>query len=49
MTRPFAESLGLTKLYGAIFDQPELNGPAAQANIEAGDVITAIRDGVTTK
>jgi serine protease Do len=42
MTRPFADSLGLTELNGAIFDQPDLNGPAAQAKIEAGDVITAI-------
>jgi serine protease Do len=42
MTKPFADSLGFTELYGAIFDQPELNGPAAQAKIEAGDVITAI-------
>ena len=42
MTRPFADSLGLTELNGAIFDQPESNGPAAQAEIEAGDVITAI-------
>ena len=42
MTKPFAESLGMTELYGAVFDQPEPNGPAAQAKIEAGDVITAI-------
>ena len=42
MTVPVADSLGMTEPYGAIFDQPEINGPAAQANIEAGDVITAI-------
>jgi serine protease Do len=42
MTQAFADSLGFTELYGAIFDQPESNGPAAQAKIEAGDVITAI-------
>jgi hypothetical protein len=42
MTRPFANSLGMTELYGAIFDQPKPNSPAAQANIEAGDVVTAI-------
>jgi serine protease Do len=42
MTKPFSESLGFTELYGAIFDKPEFNGPAAQAKIEAGDVITAI-------
>jgi serine protease Do len=42
MTRPFADSLGMTELYGAIFDQPEPNGPAAQAKIQAGDVLTTI-------
>jgi S1-C subfamily serine protease len=42
MTKPFAESLGMTELYGAIFDRPEPNSPAAQAHIEAGDVLTAI-------
>ena len=41
-TRPFADSLGMTELYGAIFDQPQPNSPAAQANIEAGDVVTAV-------
>jgi S1-C subfamily serine protease len=42
MTRPFAESLGMVEPYGAIFGQPEPGSPAAQAGIEAGDVITAI-------
>lgn len=42
MTRPFADSLGMTEIYGAIFDQPQPNGPAAQAQIQAGDMITAI-------
>jgi serine protease Do len=42
MTRPFADSLGMTELYGSIFDQPQPNGPAAQAKIQAGDVLTAI-------
>jgi serine protease Do len=42
MTRPFADSLGMTELYGAIFDEPQPNGPAAQAKIQAGDVLTAI-------
>jgi len=42
MTRPFAESLGMVEPYGAIFDRPEPGSPAAQAGIEAGDVITAI-------
>jgi serine protease Do len=32
----------MTQIYGAIFDQPQPNSPAAQAKIEAGDVITAI-------
>jgi S1-C subfamily serine protease len=30
MTRPFADSLGMTEPYGAIFDQPQPNSPAAQ-------------------
>jgi S1-C subfamily serine protease len=42
MTRPFADSLGMVKPYGAIFGQPRPGSPAAQAGIEAGDVITAI-------
>ena len=42
MTRAFADSLGMVEPYGAIFDQPEPGSPAAQAGIEAGDVITAI-------
>ena len=42
MTRPFADSLGMTEPYGAIFDQPQPNSPAAQTNIEAGDVVTAV-------
>ena len=42
MTRPFAESLGMVEPYGAIFNKPEPGSPAAQAEIEAGDVITAI-------
>ena len=42
MTTPFADSLGFTESYGAIFNQPEPGGPAANAGIEAGDVLTAI-------
>jgi len=42
MTTPFAESLGFTESYGAIFDQPKPGGPAANAGIEAGDVLTTI-------
>jgi serine protease Do len=42
MTAAFAESLGMTEPYGAIFDQPEPGSPAANAHIEQGDVLTAI-------
>jgi serine protease Do len=42
MTAPFAESLGMAEPYGAIFERPEPNSPAAAAQIEAGDVLTAI-------
>lgn len=42
MTRPVADSLGMTTPYGAIFRRPEPGSPAAKAKIEAGDIITAI-------
>lgn len=42
MTAAFADSLGMTQPYGAIFGQPRPGGPAAQAKIEAYDVVTAI-------
>jgi len=42
MTAAFANSLGLTSRYGAIFVRPRPGSPAAQAHIEAYDVITAI-------
>lgn len=42
ITAAFAESLDMTELYGAIFNQPDPDGPAANAGIQAGDVITAI-------
>ncbi|MBV8286707.1 MAG: PDZ domain-containing protein [Hyphomicrobiales bacterium] len=42
MTRAFADSLGMTEPYGAIFERPEPGGPAAAAHIEEGDVLTAI-------
>jgi S1-C subfamily serine protease len=42
ITAPFAVSLGMAVLHGAIFDRPEPGGPAARAKIEPGDVITAI-------
>jgi serine protease Do len=37
-----AVALGMAEPHGAIFDQPEPGSPAANAGIEAGDVITAI-------
>jgi serine protease Do len=42
MTADFADSLGMTTPYGAIFGRPEAGSPAASAGIEAGDVITAV-------
>jgi hypothetical protein len=42
MTKSVAESLGFVSSYGAIFETPKANGPAAAAGIEAGDVVTAI-------
>jgi S1-C subfamily serine protease len=42
MTRAFAESLGMDEPYGAIFDHPEPDSPAAVAGIEQGDVLTQI-------
>jgi serine protease Do len=45
MTTAFADSLGMTAPYGAIFGRPRPGGPAAKAGIERYDVVTAI-DGV---
>jgi serine protease Do len=42
MTAAFAESLGMAEPYGAIFERPEPDSPAATADIEQGDVLTAI-------
>ena len=42
MTTAFAESLGMAEPYGAIFERPGPNSPAAAAHIEEGDVLTAI-------
>lgn len=42
VTRPFAQSLGMTEPYGAIFDRPQTGSRAAKAKIEAGDVLTTI-------
>jgi serine protease Do len=38
----FADGLDMVEPYGAIFGQPKPGSPAAQAGIEAGDVITAV-------
>jgi serine protease Do len=42
MTATFADSLGMTTPYGALFRRPQPGGPAAQAGIEPYDVVTAI-------
>jgi serine protease Do len=42
MTPAFADSLGMTEIYGAIFERPEPGSPAAHVHIESGDVLTAI-------
>src|SRR5215831_2078003 len=42
MTTAFAESLGMSEPYGAIFDEPEPGSPAAAAHIQQGDVLTTI-------
>jgi len=42
MTAAFADSLGMDEPYGAIFDQPDPDSPAASAGIEQGDVLTTI-------
>jgi serine protease Do len=42
VTQDIADSLGLKKAEGALVAEPQKNGPAAQAGIEAGDIITAV-------
>jgi serine protease Do len=42
MTPDVAESLGLKEQRGALVAEPEVNGPAAKAGVEAGDVITVV-------
>ena len=42
VTQDIADSLGLKKAEGALVAEPQKGGPAAQAGIEAGDVITAV-------
>jgi len=48
VTQDIADSLGLKKAEGALVDQPTASGPAAQAGIEAGDVISEV-DGKPVK
>jgi serine protease Do len=42
VTQDIADSLGLKKAEGALVAEPQKDGPAAKAGIEAGDVITAV-------
>jgi serine protease Do len=42
VTPDIAESLGLKKVTGALVAEPQPDGPAKKAGIEAGDVITAV-------
>jgi serine protease Do len=42
VTQDIADSLGLKKAHGALVAEPQADGPAKKAGIEAGDVITAV-------
>ena len=42
VTQDIADSMGLKKAEGALVAEPQANGPAAKAGIEAGDVITGV-------
>jgi serine protease Do len=42
ITPEIADSLGLKVQRGALVAEPQANGPAAKAGVEAGDVITAV-------
>jgi serine protease Do len=42
VTPDIADSLGLKKAHGALVAEPQADGPAQKAGIEAGDVITAV-------
>jgi serine protease Do len=48
VSQDIADSLGLKKAEGALVADPQKDGPAAKAGIEAGDVITAV-NGQTIK
>src|SRR6202045_1392010 len=42
ITPEIAENIGLKKAEGALVSDPQANGPAAKAGVEAGDAITAV-------
>jgi serine protease Do len=42
ITPEIAENLGLAEARGALVAEPETNGPASKAGIDAGDIITAV-------
>ena len=42
VTAGIADSLGLRKAEGAMVDEPQKGGPAAEAGIASGDIITAV-------
>ena len=44
VTPEIADSLGLKKAGGALVAEPQKDGPAVKAGIQAGDVITAVND-----
>lgn len=44
VTPDIADSLGMKKAEGALVAEPQANGPAAKAGIEAGDVITGVNN-----
>ena len=48
VTPEIADSLGLKKAGGALVAEPQANGPAQKAGIEAGDIITSV-DGKEVK
>jgi serine protease Do len=48
VTQDIADSLSLKKAEGALVAEPQKDGPAAKAGVEAGDVITAV-NGQTIK